>query len=103
MTIAGAPYFCNHGPDGVPNSVTAATWFATSGGMGWGTIAAGTPGGTAAEVTKPATAAPWEYPPSTSLVLGQFAAIDSMCVPASRMPSMTPRGKSGLLKSVLAW
>ena len=39
---------------------------------------AGTPAGTDAEVTKPATAAPWEYPPSTILVLGQLAAVASI-------------------------
>src|ERR1700758_353657 len=78
MAIGGAPYCPSHWSEGVPKSVTAATWFAISGDIGFGTAAAGTPGGTAAEVTKPATAAPWEYPPSTSRVLGQFAAMDWM-------------------------
>jgi hypothetical protein len=38
-------------------------------------------------VTKPITAAPWEKPPSTMLVLGQFRAVASMWALASRMPS----------------
>jgi hypothetical protein len=61
---------------GFPNRATAATWFATSGGIGFGTSEAVTPSGTAFAVTKPITAAPWEYPPSTIAVWGQFAAVD---------------------------
>jgi hypothetical protein len=38
-------------------------------------------------VTKPITAAPWEYPPSAILVLGQFAAVDSIWALASLMPT----------------
>jgi len=33
------------------------------------------------------TAAPWENPPSTILVLGQFATMVRMCARASVMPS----------------
>src|SRR4029077_3151124 len=51
MTIGGAPYCPRNWSEGVPKSVTAATWFAISGDIGLGTAAAGTPGGTAAEVT----------------------------------------------------
>ncbi len=72
---------------GVPNSTTAATWSAISGASGFGTVAGSTPSGTCAEVTKPITAAPWENPPSTILVLGHSLAIDTMWAPASRMPS----------------
>src|SRR5215217_8147488 len=75
MTIGGAPTSRRNRSDGLPNRVTAAMWSATSGGIGEGTSAAGTPSGTAAEVTKPATTAPCENPPSTILVLGQFAAV----------------------------
>src|SRR5215207_9059623 len=57
---------------GFPSSATAATWFATSGGIGAGTVEPTTPSGMASAVTKPITAAPWENPPSTNFVLGQF-------------------------------
>jgi hypothetical protein len=62
--------------DGFPNRATAATWFATSGGIGEGTSEATTPSGMTFAVVKPITAAPWENPPSTMLVLGQLAAMD---------------------------
>ena len=65
---------------------------ATSVGIGFGTPS-GAPSGMTFAVTKPATAAPWENPPSTMLVLGQFAAADSICALASRMPAMAV-GKS---------
>ncbi|CNW55552.1 Uncharacterised protein [Mycobacterium tuberculosis] len=68
--------------EGIPKSVTAATWSATSGGIGLG-ASNGAPSGIAAAVTKPITAAPWENPPSTSLLWGQFAAVCSTWVPAS--------------------
>jgi len=58
--IAGAPKFCSHCGDGFPKSVTAATWLAISGGIGLGMndkYSEGTPAGTDAEVTAPATAA----------------------------------------------
>ena len=71
---------------GFPNRATAATWLATSAGIGLGTPS-GAPSGMTFDVTKPATAAPWENPPSTILVLGQLAAIDSTCVLASLTPS----------------
>jgi hypothetical protein len=61
---------------GFPNRATAATWSATSGGIGLGTSEAVTPSGTAFAVTKPITAAPWEYPPSTIAVRGQLATVD---------------------------
>src|SRR5437879_12891713 len=96
MAIGGAPTISINRFDGVPNRVTAATWSATSGGIGLGTSAASTPSGIAADVTKPITAAPCEYPPSTILVLGQLVAMDSTWVPASLMPS------SAVGKSVLA-
>ena len=47
---------------------------------------AGTPSGTTAEVTKPATTAPCEKPPSTILVLGQLAAVAWMWLTASLIP-----------------
>jgi hypothetical protein len=72
---------------GVPNKATAATWFATSGGIGFG-APSGAPSGMAFAVTKPITAAPWENPPSTMLVLGQFAAVASTWALASRTPDM---------------
>jgi hypothetical protein len=62
---------------GFPNRATAATWLATSGGIGFGTPS-GAPSGMTFAVTKPITAAPWENPPSAILVLGQFAAVDSI-------------------------
>ena len=71
----------------MPKSTTEETWLATSGSIGLGTVAGSTPSGTAAEVTKPITAAPWEYPPSTILVLGQSCAIETTWAPASLMPS----------------
>ena len=76
MTTGGWPRKFIARTLGVPNSTTAATWSATSGARGLGTVAGSTPSGTAAEVTKPITAAPWEKPLSTILVLGQLAAID---------------------------
>ncbi len=79
ITIGGAPNWRIKSSEGFPNRTTAATWSATSGAIGWGMYdrnAAGTSDGTAAEVTKPATAAPCEYPPSTIRVFGQFAAMD---------------------------
>ncbi len=60
---------------GFPIKATAATRSATSGGIGFGTPS-GAPSGMTFAVTKPITAAPWEYPPSTSLVSGQLAAMD---------------------------
>jgi hypothetical protein len=63
--------------EGFPKRATAAMWSATSGGIGFGTPDAGAPSGITFAVTKPMTAAPWEYPPSTILVLGQFAAMAS--------------------------
>jgi hypothetical protein len=45
--------------DGVAMRATAATWLATSGGIGLGTPD-GAPAGITFEVTKPITAAPWE-------------------------------------------
>jgi hypothetical protein len=63
---------------GFPSRATAATWLATSGDIGAGTSEAVTPSGTAFVVTKPITAAPWENPPRTIWVLGQFATVDRM-------------------------
>src|SRR6201993_4123108 len=77
---------------GFPNRATAATWLATSGGIGLGTPS-GAPSGMTLSVTKPITAAPWEYPPSTIWVLGQVAASDRTWALASLMPSMAV-GKS---------
>src|ERR1700722_7891980 len=103
MTIVGAPASRRNSSDGLPNRATAATWPATSGGIGWGTRPAGMPSGIAAEVTKPAKAAPWENPPSTILVLGQLAAGASMWFTASLIPWMTVMAKSmPLPKSPLA-
>ena len=65
------------------------------GGIGSGTSSAFKPLGTASDVTKPATAAPWENPPSTILVFGQLAAVDWIRFAASRMPR-TAVGKSVL-------
>src|ERR1700746_3824729 len=72
---------------GFPNRATAATWFATSGGIGEGTSEAVTPSGMALAVTKPITAAPWENPPSTNLVFGHVAAMDRTWALASLIPS----------------
>jgi len=80
---------------GFPNSATAATWLATSDGIGFGTPS-GAPSGMIFAVTKPVTAAPWENPPSTILVLGQFVAVDSTWALASLMPS------SAVGKSIVA-
>jgi hypothetical protein len=79
--------------DGFPKRATAATWLATSGGIGAGTSNAETPSGTAFAVTKPVTAAPWENPPSTILVRGQLAAVARTWLRASVIPS-TAVGKS---------
>ena len=72
--------------EGFPNSTTAATWSATSAGIGVGTSAAATPSGTSFAVTKPMTAAPWENPASTSFVSGQVATVAMTCARASAMP-----------------
>ena len=69
---------------GVPNSTTAATWSAMSGASGLGTVAGSTPSGTAAEVTKPITAAPWENRRAPSWSSGSWPAMDMTCAPASR-------------------
>src|SRR5436305_2024113 len=74
MVIGGSLIACMNRVDGLPNRATATMWLATSGGIGAGTSSGETPSGTTFAVTKPATAAPWENPPSTTLVLGQFAA-----------------------------
>src|ERR1700742_723874 len=103
ITTVGAPASRSQVSDGLPNRATAATWLATSGGIGGGTNAAGTPSGITADVTKPATAAPWEKPPSTILVLGQFAAVAWTWLAASLMPSTTVAANSmPAVKSVLA-
>jgi len=78
MAIAGWPIVFMNCSDGFPNNVTAATWSATADGIGCGIATACAPSGTRSAVTKPITAAPWEYPPSTMLVLGQLTAIDSI-------------------------
>jgi hypothetical protein len=39
--------------------------------------------GNAFAVVNPETTAPWEYPPRTILVFGQFAAVAWTCVAAS--------------------
>jgi hypothetical protein len=62
---------------GLPNNATAATWLATSDGIGFGTPS-GAPSGMTFAVTKPITAAPWENPPSTIWVLGQLATVERM-------------------------
>src|SRR5215207_33142 len=89
MTTGGAPTSRMNRSDGLPNRTTAAMWLATSGGIGGGTSPAGTPSGTAADVTKPATTAPCEKPPSTIRVWGQFAAVAWTWVAASLMPVIT--------------
>src|SRR5258708_883137 len=89
MTTVGAPASRMKLSEGSPNGATAATWSATSGGIGWGTRAAGTPSGMTADVTKPATTAPCEKPPSTILVLGQLAAVAWMWSTASLIPATT--------------
>jgi len=47
-----------------------------------------------ADVTKPATTAPCEKPPSTILVLGQFAAVAWMWSTESLIPWTTVSAKS---------
>ena len=94
-STGGEPIASMNLGDGLPKRATAATWLATSGGIGSGTSSAGAPFGTASEVTNPATAAPWENPPSTILVSGQLAAVASMWLAASLMPWMAV-GKSVL-------
>src|SRR5215211_672292 len=56
MTTGGCPIALINWFDGFPKRTTAATWSATSGGIGSGTFGISTPSGTTAEVTKPATA-----------------------------------------------
>jgi hypothetical protein len=60
MTTDGSLTMPMNRGEGLPNSVTAATWFATAGGIGPVTPESAAPAGTVSEVTKPATAAPWE-------------------------------------------
>ena len=93
MVIGGSLIACMKRVDGFPKRATAATWLDTSGGIGAGTSTGETPSGTTFAVTKPITAAPCENPPSTILVLGQFAAVASTCARASAMPA-TAVGKS---------
>ena len=59
-----------------------------------GTSAAEIPSGMVPAVTKPATAAPCENPPSTILVFGQLAAVDSMTARAASMPAGVLTAKS---------
>src|ERR1700694_2296681 len=75
IATGGSPITRINRSEGFPKRATAATWSATAGGIGFGTSVATTPSGTTFAVTKPITAAPWENPPSTILVLGQFAAM----------------------------
>src|SRR6476620_1512344 len=70
---------------GAPNSALAATWSATSGDK--------------PAVARSMTPAPCEYPPSTILVLGQFAAVDWMCALASLAPAGVLVSKSLLAGS----
>src|ERR1700693_5218277 len=73
---------------GVPNRTTAATCGAIAGGIvpvipaGRANSAGRVSGG-----GEPATVAPCEYPPSTILVFGQLAAIVSILLLASAIPS----------------
>ncbi len=60
MTTGGSPRKFIARTLGVPKSTTEETWLAMSGSSGLGTVAGSTPSGTAAEVTKPITAAPCE-------------------------------------------
>ena len=45
-------------------------------------------------VMRSITIAPWEYPPSTTLVLGQFAIVDVTCAFASLVPALVDATKS---------
>ena len=56
---------------GLPKTATAATWSAISGGIGEGVK----PKTGMSTVIRSITPAPWELPPSTILVLRQFAAM----------------------------
>src|SRR5262245_49669305 len=78
MKIGGAeiPFPTRNLLDGFPKSAMAATWSATSAGIGPAMPAADLKAaGTTSSVVYAITAAPSEYPPSTILVLGQFAAM----------------------------
>jgi hypothetical protein len=93
-TVTGGSLIaCMKRGDGFPKRAIAATWLATSGGIGAGTSEAETPSGTAFAVTNPATAAPCENPPSTISVWGQLAAVARTWVRASVIP-WTAVGKS---------
>ena len=65
LTVSGRPSLA----DGLPNTAMAATWSGTLGGSGLLNPTTGI--GTALMTS--ITAAPCEYPPSTSLVLGQLS------------------------------
>src|SRR3954469_23173436 len=73
--------------DGLPNTVTAAMWLVIAAGIG-----ALNPTPAIGDVAMTSTtAAPCEYPPTTILVLGHFAAVAWMRALASLAPSTTPR------------
>src|SRR5258707_5740040 len=73
--------------EGLPNTAMAATWSGTLGGSGLLNPTTGI--GTALMTS--ITAAPCEYPPSTSLVLGQLSTMYWMWALASLAPSAAAR------------
>src|ERR1700752_151593 len=83
LTVSGRPSLA----DGLPNTAIAATWSGTSGGRGLlnPTTGIGTP------LMTSMTAAPAEYPPSTSLVLGQLLTKYWTWALASLAPSAAAR------------
>ena len=68
----------------------------TSGGIGPVTSEAGAPSGTPSAVTKPITAAPWENPPSTILVLGHRSTKETSDVACAHVSMLTCRGRRGM-------
>src|SRR3954466_15702351 len=83
LTVNGRPSLA----DGLPNTAMAATWSGTLGGSGLLKPTAGI--GTALMTS--ITAAPCEYPPSTSLVFGQLSTMYWIRALASLAPSAAAR------------
>src|SRR3954463_14629959 len=94
LTVSGTPSLA----DGLPNTAMAATWSGTLGGSGLLNPIAGI--GTALMTS--IIAAPCEYPPNTSLVLGQLSTMYWMWALASLAPSADAR-KSKLAGETTAY
>src|SRR4029077_393440 len=94
LTVSGRPNLA----DGLPNTAMAATWSGALGGSGLLNPTAGT--GTALMTS--ITAAPFAYPPNTSLVSGQLLTMYWMWALASLAPPAAAR-KSKLAGELTAY